>query len=77
MVTHICTEKDTLARIERTLNEMHNKMFVGNGTPAVMVRIDRVERVVQAAMWAAGLLGGTGLVAGVSAIVLHVWKAST
>ena len=73
-MTQPCTEKDTLKRIEDKIDEMHAKMFIGNGTPSLLVRVDRLETFKAAAMWAIGLVTGGGLVWGAMAIVQHVFK---
>ena len=76
MVTHVCTEKETLERIERKLDELHGRMFVGNGTPSISVRIDRVEQVQKVALWVASALGGGGLAAGGTALFMYLFRGN-
>jgi hypothetical protein len=71
-MTQPCTEKATLERIERSLNEIHQKLFIGNGNAALMTRVDRVERVQAVALWAVGLVTGGGIVWGAATIMSHV-----
>jgi hypothetical protein len=73
-MTQPCTERATLERIEKSLNEIHQKLFIGNGTPALTVRVDRMERVQAVGLWAVGLVTGGGIVWGTAAIVGHVIK---
>ena len=73
-MTQPCTEKATLERIEKKLDDMHYRMFQGNGTPALMTRVDRMERVQAVGLWAVGLVTGGGIVWGAAAIVGHVIK---
>lgn len=35
---------NALDAIKKRLDEIHSKLFVGNGVPAITVRLDRVER---------------------------------
>lgn len=44
------------------LNDLNRRLYVGNGQPAVMTRLDRIERVVSVLIWAGGIIGGTLLV---------------
>ena len=36
-----CSEKDTLGRIEKTVADIHKRLFVGNGGPPLTVQVDR------------------------------------
>ncbi len=64
-----------VAEIKLGLLQIHDKLFVGNGNPALMVRVDRIEQFISVINWALALLVGGGLLAGVAAIISHVWKA--
>jgi hypothetical protein len=75
-MTQPCTEKETLHRIEAKIDEMHSKMFIGNGTPAMTVRIDRLETFKAVTVWAAGLVTGGGIVWGAATIVGHVIRVA-
>ena len=39
-----CSEKDTLERIEQTVNDMHRRLFVDNGGPSLTMQVDRNTR---------------------------------
>lgn len=64
----VCPESPRFSRIETMVTEMHQKLFLGNGQPSLMLRIDRVERITEGLcriFWAvsiAGILGGLALV---------------
>ena len=47
--------EDKLDRLDDSHGDLHKRMFVGNGTPAMTVRIDRCERVAAAGTWIAAL----------------------
>ena len=63
-----CPFKELLHRIESKLDNLHDKMFVGNGTPSYMVRLDRTETVVKVLIWLAGLIGT--VTAGLATVVI-------
>ena len=52
-----CSEKDTLTRIEKTVNDMHKRLFVGNGGPSMTVQVDRNTEAVGRLKQADGLRG--------------------
>lgn len=39
--------KEQLDRIEAKVEALHTRLYVGNGQPAVMTRLDRVERIIR------------------------------
>lgn len=38
------------------VQEMHNALFVGNGSPAKVLLLDRHDRILSVLIWAVGLL---------------------
>jgi hypothetical protein len=78
--THQCNQESRITAIETTGGEthrlvldIHKRLVLGNGTPSVMVRLDRVERLSIAAVWVVGGVVLAGLIAGLGAIFEHTW----
>ena len=61
-----------LQEIRAIVDDTHKRLFVGNGEPAVMIRIDRVEQIARVLMWAVGIAGSTVIVALVGLILTHL-----
>lgn len=40
--------EDTLGRIEQKVDAMNTALHIGNGRPSVIMRIDRIERYIDA-----------------------------
>ena len=73
MPDHICTKENDINEIKTMVGEIHQKLFVGNGTPAICTRLDRVERIVAAVSVAIGTIMLAGLVGGATVIFQHIW----
>lgn len=43
--------KQSLERIERNQQEIYQKLFVGNGQPPLVTRIDRLEQTADRNRW--------------------------
>jgi hypothetical protein len=79
----VCLHEDRWEHIQRDIAdikeiviETHGKIFVGNGSPALVVRIDRMERVVNAIVWVLGGLVMAGLIAGLGTIFQHIFRGT-
>jgi hypothetical protein len=59
----------TLSRIDTTTQQLHDRLFVGNGTPAAMTRLDRCERVIAVLIWGGATFGGALIVAVVGIVI--------
>lgn len=66
-----------ISSIKMSTDQIHDKLFVGNGKEAWSVRIDRIERIVAVLIWAAGGLGAAGLLVFLGEIARHTWRAAT
>ena len=65
---------DALKVIQATVEDIHKRLFVGNGDPSVMVRIDRTEQIQKVLVWAIGIAGGTVIVAIVGVVLMHLGR---
>ena len=61
----------TLSNISHQLNDIHSRLFLGNGTPALVTRIDRSERILIFLMWIVGVISTTILTAIIATIFDH------
>ena len=61
----------TLSNISHQLNDIHSRLFLGNGTPALVTRIDRSERILIFLMWIVGIIATTILTAIIATIFDH------
>lgn len=66
---HQCQYSDKIDRMAKQVEEMHAKMFVGNGQPSWSVRLDRLEQAEDRRVW----LQRTVLGAAVCSMVASVW----
>jgi len=55
--------KEAVDDTKQLVIEIHNAFYVGNGKPSVMVRMDRNERVLKAALWLFGIVVAAFVVA--------------
>ena len=60
-----CRMEETIRKMADQMDEMHSQMFVGNGTPSISVRLDRVEQSHETSKW----LTRTALGASITTIV--------
>lgn len=71
-----CSQQDRLERMDRMISEMHKHMFLGNGTPSWMVRLDRVEGVVKAIVTTFGAVALAGIVSLCGVGFWHIFKTT-
>lgn len=64
-----------IAEIKKSTRETHDKIFVGNGTPAFTVRLDRVERVTDILTYITGAVCLAAIIAGLGTLFAHLWQA--
>lgn len=50
------SNEDKIARIERIVEDMHKRLFIGNGKPSLMTQIDRHDQQLAAMRWVVGVL---------------------
>ena len=62
------TTDDKLARVERMVEDIHERLFVGNGKPSMMTLIDRHDQQLGALRWVLGVV-----VVAVVGVVVKVW----
>jgi hypothetical protein len=62
----ICRQQ---AETHLMVKDIHQRLFIGNGTPATMTRIDRLERIAAVLLWVTSTVGGACIVAIVGIIV--------
>lgn len=69
--------RDWCVRVEHKIDsltnehgDLHKRVFVGNGQPALFPRVIRLEQVANAAIWVSGVL-----VTAVVALFFEIWKA--
>ena len=46
----VCTQKSEIEDMRKMIRDIHDHMFVGNGTPSFIVRLDRNERIINGIM---------------------------
>lgn len=76
----ICLHEERWTKLERDreddrklLLDIHKRLFMDNGTPALMTRVDRMERVMSAVSVAVGSVIIAGLIGGATALFHHLW----
>jgi hypothetical protein len=65
------TNEDKLTRIERMVDDIHERLFVGNGKPSLTTLLDRHDQQLAALRWALGVV----IVAMIS-VVAKLWVAN-
>lgn len=58
------------------IQDIHDKLFIGNGTPPLTMRVDRVERFLFAIGTAIGTVILAGLVGGATVLFNHMFKVT-
>ena len=69
MTAHECKYDSTIAKMGSQVDEIYHRMFIGNGVPATMTRIDRLERLAAVLIWVGSTVGGACIVAIIGLIV--------
>ena len=64
------TIDDKLARVERMVEDIHERLFIGNGKPSLTTLIDRHDQQLGALRWVLGVV-----VVAVVSVVVKVWVA--
>jgi hypothetical protein len=54
--TNCALHAHELSRIGRTVDEIHKRLFVDNGEPCLQSKVRRVSDVVNAVIWAVGVI---------------------
>ena len=65
---HECHYAEKIGRMADQVAEIHKKLFVGNGQPSVMVRVDRLEQAEDRRMWMQRAILGTVIVSVISSV---------
>ena len=60
------------ARLEESVQRLHNAMFVGNGSPPMTTRVAKLEQAVGGIAW----LAGTALTAAIGLLISKLFKSS-
>ncbi len=47
---------DKLSRVERMVEDIHHRLFLGNGKPSMMTQLDRHEQQLGVFRWVIGVL---------------------
>lgn len=47
---------DKLGRVERMVEDIHHRLFLGNGKPSMMTQLDRHEQQLGVIRWVIGVL---------------------
>ena len=68
-----CTQKDDIAAMKGMLRDIHNHLFVGNGTPSFMVRLDRAEGVIRAILVTVGTVAVAGVLSLCGIVFWHLF----
>ena len=66
--------KAQLDRIERKLDDQHQRLYIGNGTPALTSVVAKHEQVLTALVWTTGTLVTAMIVAGVGLTVRAIFR---
>ena len=66
---HVCQYSERIDRMCRQVDEMHSKLFVGNGQPSLMVRVDRLEQSEDRRVWLQRTVVGAAL----GSVVASLW----
>jgi hypothetical protein len=69
MAIHECKYDSEISKMGAQVDEIYHRMFIGNGTPATMTRIDRLERLAAVLIWVGSTVGGACIVAIIGLIV--------
>ena len=63
---------EAISRIEKKVDKIDQRLFIGNGEPSIMIRIDRAEQIQKVLVWACSVAGG-GIILAVVGISLKVF----
>jgi hypothetical protein len=47
MTTHNCKYEDKIARMSEQVDDIHRRLFIGNGSPSMATRLDRLEQAAE------------------------------
>ena len=50
---------EKLEKIEECVTDTHKRLFVGNGSPSLAMRVDRSEATLRIVCWLGAILGAT------------------
>jgi hypothetical protein len=70
----IAVVENTLVSVARQVDEMHKVLCVGNGTPGLLTRVDRLEQSAERSKWWTRAAGGAALTALVANLKDFVMK---
>lgn len=65
-----------IAEIKEIALDTHGRMFIGNGTPAMSTRVDRLERILGLVSCAVGAVIMAGLISGAATLFHHLFRTN-
>jgi len=71
-----CSKAYQIDNIEAMCHEMHKVLLVGNGEPAITVRLKQVETFVNACKYILGSILVAALLSGLGVAFVHLFKAT-